>query len=283
MIHEYYRLVKPGIIYGNLLNVAGAFLLASRGSINFILFAITLLGIALIIASGCVFNNYLDRDIDAQMERTKKRALVRGTISGNSALIFASVLGILGAISLLFTNLLTLVIALFGLFAYVCLYSLWSKRYTVHSTLIGAISGAIPPVVGYCAVTNSLDTGAIILFLILAAWQLPHAFAIAVYRFDDYKAAAIPVLPVQKGIFVTKVYMALSTGLFFCSILSLYLFGYTGIVYLIALSALSFAWLALSIAGFFTSNDTLWGQRMFLLSLVIIFSFCVLIAIDWSL
>ena len=120
MIREFYSVTKPGIIFGNLITVAGGFFLASRGNIDFKLFIATLIGISLIIASGCVFNNYIDRDIDKLMERTKNRVLVQGLISAKAALIYAVILMLIGIIILSWqTNLLTVTIA-FGWFIGIC-------------------------------------------------------------------------------------------------------------------------------------------------------------------
>ena len=118
-------------------------------------------------------------------------------------------LGLLGNFILfLYTNLLTVVVADIGFFVYVVLYSFW-KCHTIYGTAIGSIAGAIPPVVGYCAVSNHFDIGALILFIMLVLWQMPHFFSIAMYHFNDYKAAEIPVLPVKKGALRTKIHMVL--------------------------------------------------------------------------
>ena len=278
---DLYRLTKPGIIYGNDIAVIGGFLLASRWRIDVFLLVATLLGISFIMASGCVFNNYIDRDIDAVMERTKHRALVEGRISAESALLFGALLYILGAVILaVFVNLLSLAIAAFGLFVYVFFYSLWSKRYSVHSTVIGALAGAVPPVIGYTAVTDRLDVAAILLFAILAVWQLPHAFAIAIYRLKDYSAAEIPVLPVAYGVRAAKIALSSSVGVFAVAAIFLWVSGYVGIMYLVVISALSFVWLVLSIRGFNASDDVKWGRSMFLFSLIVLVVFCVMISID---
>ena len=205
MIKDYYTLTKPGIIYGNAITVIAGFFLASSSVLEWRLLPLILIGISLIIASGCVFNNYIDRDIDSLMERTKKRALVVGSIPSLYALVYGAVLGLLGTgVLLFFTNYTTVLVALAGLFVYVVVYSLWLKRTSVHSALIGGISGAIPPVVGYVAVSGTLDIGALLLFSILVLWQMPHSFAIAIYRLGDYQAAHIPVLPVMRGVSITK-------------------------------------------------------------------------------
>ncbi len=159
----YYQLTKPGIIYGNLLNTASGFLLASKWHFGFGLLLATLGGTALVIASACVINNFLDREIDAKMARTKKRALVSGSISGPRALICASLLGLLGFVILgVRTNRLTFGLGVLALFTYVVLYGI-AKRRSVHGTVVGSIAGALPPVAGYTAVTNHLDSGALIL------------------------------------------------------------------------------------------------------------------------
>ena len=200
-IKYFWTLTKPGIIFGNLITVIGGFFLGSRGQIDNWLFVATIIGTALVIASGCVFNNFIDRDIDKLMQRTKNRVLVKGLIAPYSAFLYATILGVFGlAILYLKTNLLALSIAFLGLFVYVIIYSLWQKRNSVYATLVGSISGAVPILVGYCAATNMFDLGAILLFLILSLWQMPHSYAIAIYRFNDSQQAAIPVLNKKKVI-----------------------------------------------------------------------------------
>src|SRR3989442_676200 len=148
-MRNYYQLTKPGLVYGNAVAVIAGFALASRGNFNFTLFLETLIGISLVMASGCVFNNYIDRDIDAVMERTKDRALVIGAVSGRGTLVYGTLLGALGFLALaLWTNLLTVIVALTGFFFYVVLYTILSKRRSVYGTVIGSVSGAVPPVVG---------------------------------------------------------------------------------------------------------------------------------------
>lgn len=280
MFKTYYRLTKPGIIYGNSIAAAGGFLLASNGQINFSLFLTTLAGLALVIASACVVNNYIDRGIDAKMSRTKNRALVSGAVSGRNAIIYATILGLVGVLLLvLYTNLLTAGLALFGWFAYVVLYGI-GKRRTVHGTVIGSISGAVPPVVGYCAVTNRLDAGALLLFLILVCWQMPHFYAIAMYRIKDYAAASIPVLPIKNGSHATKVQMLLYILAFIVATLMLTVLGYTGYTYLVVMVLLGLAWLRLSIQGLKAANDEQWAHKLFRFSLIVLLVFSVMISID---
>lgn len=281
MLKIYYSLTKPGIIYGNLITVAAGFMLGTTNSVDFILLGVTLTGISLVIASGCVLNNIIDRDIDALMERTRGRALVKGLVPVLHAYVFALVLGSLGAWVLgYFTSAITLSTALFGLFAYVFIYSLWSKRNSVHGTLLGSISGAIPPIVGYTAATGNLDLGAAILFLILTLWQMPHSYGVAMYRFADYKNAHIPVLPAAKGSHTTKLHMLIYVVLFCLALISLYVWGFVGKVFLLFTLPPSLYWCVLALRGFSTPDNKHFGRSMFMLSIIIIMLFSIGIAVD---
>ena len=280
MIKIYYVLTKPGIVLGNIITTAAGFALASRGHIDYWLFLATLIGLSFVIASACILNNYIDRVIDEKMERTKNRAFAKGLISVRNAMLFAIALVMIGIFILAFyTNLLTAFIAFAGFFFYVVMYSFWKYR-SVYGTLIGSLAGAVPPVVGYCAVSNSFDGGAFLLFVILVLWQMPHFFAIAIYRFDDYLAASIPVLPVKRGMYVTKVQMLLYTIAYIIATLMLTVFGYTGYAYLSVAALLGLTWLYFSIKGFNCSNDTLWARNMFRVSLVIVTALCFMISVD---
>ena len=168
---QYLQVTKPGIIFGNLISVIGGFLLASKGSIDYPLFIYTLVGVSLVVASGCVFNNYIDRDIDRKMERTKNRVLVKGLISPAVSLVYATLLGIAGFMLLWFgANPLACWLGVMGFVVYVGVYSLYMKRHSVYGTLIGSLSGAAPPVIGYCAVTGEFDSGAAILLAIFSQY-----------------------------------------------------------------------------------------------------------------
>ena len=280
MLKTYYKLTKPGIIMGNAITATGGFFLASRGYFNLALLGYMLLGLSLIMASGCVFNNYIDRSIDKKMARTKNRALVKGEIPVVNALVFATCLLIGGsAILEMFTNLLTLVVALIGFIVYVFIYTPLKTRST-HGTLIGSISGAVPPVVGYVTVSDKLDLGALLLFLIIALWQMPHFFAIAMYRISEYKAACIPVLPAVKGMYVTKVQMLIYTTAFLLTSLLPTVFGYTGYSYFTVAAILGLVWLVVCVKGFRAKNDNLWARKMFKLSLFVITALSIMISID---
>lgn len=274
MIKAYYRLTKPGIIYGNAINTIAGFFLASRAGLDWGLLAATLVGISLVIACACVINNYLDRDIDARMERTKDRAMVVGEISGRNALIFAAALGVLGALTLaLYTNWLALWIAILGLLVYAGLYTC-IKRYSHWATEVGSIAGAIPPLVGYVAVTGAVDLGGVILFVILALWQMPHFFAISIYRRDEYAAARVPVRSVAQGVARTKVYLLAYTLVFIPAVFALPYFGFAGPLYLVLMAGACAGWLSLAVRGFFTADEKRWARQTFFFSLVVVLVLC---------
>jgi heme o synthase len=271
MLKKYLFLTKPGILFGNFVTTLGGYFVAAQGSVDFLLLFLTLLGTSLVVASGCVINNVIDQDIDQKMQRTQNRAMVKKTISESVALIFASVLGLLGFSILWFwVNAYAFLFAMIGFVVYVVFYSLWTKRTTIHQTLIGSISGAAPPVIGYTAVAHQFDLGALLIFLAYALWQMPHSWAIAIYRFDDYKNAGIPILPVARSIVRTKIESLIYVLLFSLSMNALYFYGYANIVYLLILNLLCIYWLYLSIIGFQASNDQLWAKRYFLFSVLLI-------------
>jgi heme o synthase len=280
MFKAYLWLTKPGIIVGNIITATGGFMLASRTDIDWWLLAATLSGTALIIASGCVFNNYIDRHIDGKMVRTKNRALAKGKISALHALSYATVLGSLGFLLLAaFTNALTVWVGVIGLFFYVVVYGFWKRRSTL-GPVIGSVSGAMPILAGYVAVTGGIDAGAVLVFLILVLWQMPHFYAIAMYRFNDYAAAGLPVLPVRKGAERTKLYILLYIAAFIAAASLLTTYSYTGVTYLLIVSTFGFMWLWEGIKGFKAKDNALWARDMFRFSLRVILIFSIMISVD---
>ncbi len=279
-LKAYYYLTKPGIIRGNLLTATAGFVVASGTDIDFLLLVETLSGIALIIASACVINNYIDRGIDKVMARTKRRALVTGEISPRKALVMAAVLGLLGFIILaVHTNWLTVAVGLVGFIDYIVFYGL-SKRRSWVGTLVGSISGAAPVVGGYTAVTGRLDGAALILFLILTFWQMPHFYAIALRRLKDYKAAGIPVLPAVRGERAAKLQMIAYILAFLAAVLALGLAGYAGVFYTVIMGLLSLGWLIIALRGWHAPDTKRWATKVFLYSLILLPVFLVTVVID---
>lgn len=276
---EYYQLVKPGIVYGNALSALAAFLFASHRQPDWKMLGLTLVGLSAVIAASCVINNVIDRDIDANMERTKNRPLVTGAVSVRNALLFAAVLAVIGVIALWLVNYLALFVALFGVGVYLLLYTPL-KRVSMHSTVVGALAGAVPPVVGYVAVIGALDAVALCLFLILVTWQMAHFFAIAIYRKDDYAAAALPIASVYLGIPRTKALLFLYTLLFAGSVGTLTLAAHLGALYVVPLSVLAAGWVALAAANLLPGDDRRRARALFFYSLVVLLAFCLFLALS---
>lgn len=254
--------------------------MASKGHIDLKLLAATLIGIALIIASACVFNNYIDRDIDAKMDRTKKRALVTGEIKLAHALMYASLLGFMGfAILAATTNAVTVLIGFVGMFSYVVLYG-YFKRHSVHGTLIGSISGATSLVAGYCAATGQFDLLAALLFVIMSVWQMPHFYAIGIYRRKDYIDASLPILPVLKGVATAKRHILYYIVAFMMAVIVPTAFGYTGYSYVSVMLVVSTLWLRLAVKGLHVKDDIKYGHQIFGFSLVTLLIFSLMISVD---
>ncbi|XPF92558.1 heme o synthase [Colwellia sp. RE-S-Sl-9] len=284
MFRCYWSVTKPGIIMGNLISVTGGFLLASRGEIDTWLMVATLLGLSFVIASGCVINNVIDRDIDIKMARTRKRGTVTGEISGMTALCYGIVLGIIGfGLLMAYTTSAAVFFALFGYVIYVGVYSLYMKRHSIYGTLIGSLSGAVPPVVGYCAVTGQFDMEALILLVMFSLWQMPHSYAIAIFRFKDYQAANIPVLPVAKGIDKAKRHIVLYIAIYALVVMLLPIGGYTGMAFMAVACTTSFWWLLMALRGYRRDIDIIgWARQVFAFSIVNITALSIAMAVDYQ-
>ncbi|MEJ2588502.1 MAG: heme o synthase [Deltaproteobacteria bacterium] len=282
-VKAYLMVTKPGIILGNLIAATGGFLLAARGDIDMTLLWSTLLGLSLVIASSCILNNTIDRHTDKKMARTQNRALVTGHLSPEGAVLFATVLGILGVTLIcVMTNPLCVVMVLAGFTVYVGLYSLYLKANTIYSTLIGSLAGTAPPLVGYCAVTNRFDTGAVLLLIMFVLWQMPHCYAIAVFRYKEYRAAGIPVLPIKKGLQETKRAITAFMLAFFGASLMFTFQGYTGYRYLIVACAVNLFWLYTAWSGYRGAPPRVWSKRLVVYSILIITILCIMMSIDFK-
>lgn len=278
-IREYYRLAKPGIIKGNMLAFTGAFLFASGRTISITQLIIAAGGTALVIASGCTLNNILDISIDTKMKRTQKRALVTGRITPLSALIFSIVLGVAGsAVLAIFVNALTVILGLIALFSYVVIYG-YVKRRSLYGTHVGTFPGAIPPVAGYVAVTGDFDAVALVLFLAMSVWQLPHFFAIAIFRRKEYESAKIPVMPSVKSIGTVKKQIVFFIALYILVIISfgfLRITSYTTLA-LMYLPAVYWLWIAISR---YSLNSEAWARKVFGYSLIVLLTYSLALALN---
>lgn len=277
--------VKIGIVNSNLITTFTGLWLAlhfmGEGFLdNLHIVFFTLFGSAFIIAGSCSLNNYIDRDIDHLMERTKSRPTVTGRMEPKRVLWLGIFLVIIGTLSLLMTTVTAAIIGLIGVFTYVFLYTMWSKRNNTLNTVIGSISGAVPPVIGWTAVDSSFHIVPLVLFLLMFIWQPPHFLALAMKRTEEYRAAGIPMLPVVHGFGITKRQMVVWVA---CLLpLPFYLFS-LGIPFLVIATLLNIGWLALGLAGFKMKDDLKWAKWMFVYSLnylTILFVAMVIVTID---
>lgn len=280
VLRAYYTLAKPGIIRGNLLSAAAGFLLASGRTVDWLHMVVTLAGIGFVIGSGCVFNNYIDRSIDKKMPRTRNRALVTGVLPAKMALLYGTLLGLSGlGVLAAYTNLLTAGIGVLGIVFYVVVYG-FMKRRSDYGTLVGSISGALPPVAGYTAVTGGVDSTAAVLFLILVCWQMPHFYAIGIVRAHEYKLAGVPVLPLTRGVRAAKQQSLVFSCLFLLASLALTVVSQTGVVYAVIALAAGFWLLLVCIRGFAAADDVRWGRRLFGTSLLVLLAWSTALSID---
>ncbi|SFD83157.1 protoheme IX farnesyltransferase [Lentibacillus persicus] len=279
-------LTKVGIVNSNLITTFAGFWLAihfinASFIANWDIFLLTMAGTALVVSGGCIMNNWYDADIDPVMSRTKKRPTVTGSISLNRALTMGILSTALGLVLLTLTTIEAALIAFSGWFIYVVFYTIWSKRRYTLNTAVGSFSGAVPPVIGWAAVDPGLHTTAFVLFLIMFIWQTPHFLALAMKKTDEYKAAAIPMLPAVHGFGMTKrqivVYIA-------CLLPLPFFMASLGTAFLIIAMILNAGWLVLGISGFFTKNDLKWANRIFIYSLnylTILFLTMVLVTLEF--
>jgi protoheme IX farnesyltransferase len=231
---DYVELCKPRVVLLMLLTVVVGMYLAAPGWINVGLLATSLLGIALCAGSAAAMNHLVDKRIDAMMLRTQKRPVASGQISVSQALGFALIMGILGVgILILFVNKLTALLTFITLIGYAGIYTGYLKRATPQNIVIGGLAGAAPPLLGWTAVTNQLDPQALLLVLIIFIWTPPHFWALAIYRYEEYQHAQIPMLPVTHGIQFTKLNIYLYTILLIVVSILPFVVGMSGLFYLI--------------------------------------------------
>ncbi|GED66864.1 protoheme IX farnesyltransferase [Brevibacillus reuszeri] len=263
--------VKTGIIKSNLVPMFAGLTLAMFTYHYSLLeklpeILLSFVGSSLIMGAAGAFNNLYDRDIDAIMERTKKRPTVTGEIEPQLVLWLAIIMTVLGLTALAFTTTLAAILGFLGLFFYVVPYTMWSKRRTIYNTEIGSISGAMPPLIGWAAIYPDITHPAVLgLFIIMVIWQMPHFYTIAIRKHDEYKAAKVPMLPVVKGIKRTYI----QTNIYLVVLIAAsFLFESLSIGLMLVALLLSVAWLALSVLGYSKMDSEKWAKSMFIFSLV---------------
>lgn len=262
-------LTKRIVLIANVLPVLAGFWLAlyfsgSSLSGNINTFLLTIIGSTLTIAGALILNNWYEVDLDREMLRTKTRPTVTGNIPLNVVLWMGIITSVLGIILMLFTTIEATIYAFLGWFTYVVLYTFWSKRKYTLNTVIGSISGAFTPLIGWAAIEPAFHIVPIVLFAILFIWQIPHTFAIAIRRSNEYKAAGVPMLPVVHGFEMTK----RQTVIYIICLLPLPLFLTSlGTTFMVIATLLNIGWLIMGVRGFFMKDDVKWAHMIFIYSL----------------
>ena len=264
---DYLELTKPRVVALIVLTAVVGTLLATPRlpPLKALLFGN--LGIALAAASAATFNHVLDRRIDVHMARTRGRPLPTGALDYRQALLFGAVLGVTSMLVLvLLVNTLTALLTFASLIGYAVLYTVWLKRATPQNIVIGGAAGAAPPVLGWAAVSNTVDPHALLLFLIIFAWTPPHFWALAIARRHDYAKAEIPMLPVTHGVEFTRLHVLLYTVILALVTLLPYLTGMSGLIYLVAALVLDARFLVHAVRLKVTRRDDL-PMRVFRFSI----------------
>ncbi|MBC8073368.1 MAG: protoheme IX farnesyltransferase [Deltaproteobacteria bacterium] len=272
-------LTKPGVTRMCLLTTLGGLLLAP-GAFSWSVTIAALVGTGAAVGGANAFNMWLEREADARMGRTRRRPLPAGRLHPDVAVRFAWLLSAISLVVLLLgTNLLTAMLAMLAIASYVLVYTPLKYR-TPLALVIGAIPGAAPPLVGWTAVTGSIDAPAVVLFAILLVWQLPHFLAIAIYRQDDYARAGIKVVPVVRGVPIAKI-----QSVAWCMVLvplSMLLgpLGVAGDIYMLVAFLLGSAFLGWSFTGLNDRAGGRWARGFFLASLFYVPALTVALVLD---
>lgn len=275
----YYDITKPRVVALLVLTAVVGMSLSVPGGLPWQLFIPAMLGIGLLSSAAAAINHIVDQKIDAIMGRTHNRPLPEGRITVNSAIIFACSLAVFGFVLLfVLVNPLTAYLTLAGLVGYSFVYTLYLKRATPQNITIGGLAGAIPPLLGWTAMTNQVDPNALLLVLLIFTWTPPHFWALAIHRKDDYAKVNIPMLPVTHGVSFTKTQILLYTVLLFVVGLLPYLVGMSNWLYLIGAVTLNlmffaYAWKLKFNADENTAMDTF---KFSIIHLMLLFIFLLL-------
>ena len=247
VVRQYLQLTKPRVVMLSTFCAMIGMFLATDSMVPWNVLIAGTTGITLLAAAGFVLNCLIERHIDSQMRRTAHRGSARGEIGAVGALVFATVLGGTGSmLLLLFVNALTMWLTIATFVAYALVYTVLLKPRTPQNIVIGGASGAMPPVLGWAAVTNDVSAPALVLFLIIFVWTPPHFWALALYRVEDYRRSGLPMLPVTHGSAFTRLTMLLYTIMLVVVTLLPFLIGMSGVFYLVSALALGalFIWYA---------------------------------------
>ncbi|WP_304457916.1 heme o synthase [Alicyclobacillus sendaiensis] len=285
-LRDYLSIMKWGITVANLMATFAGLWVASGGRppLNIMLF--TLVGTMFVVAGGAALNNFYDRDIDQRMPRTKMRAVARGKVSPGAALGIGLAMSATGlAVLLVGVNWQSAVCAFVGLFVYSYLYTVWFKRHTTLNTVLGGVSGAMPPLIGWVAGSGgTLSLAAWCLFFTFFLWQPPHFLPLAMKKTEDYRSAGVPMLPVVRGFRETKRQIVIYTAAMVPVSLMLTVLGAEGWLYFVVMGALGLWFLALAVKGLFIppEKDMEWANRVFRFSLIYLTALCVVSVLSVS-
>ncbi|UTA47904.1 heme o synthase [Simiduia sp. 21SJ11W-1] len=277
---DYYELCKPRVVMLMILTSVIGMLLAVPGMVPLDVLILGNLGIALCAGSAATVNHLVDRHIDQKMARTFNRPVAQGRVDPQKALAFAAATGLLGmAILLVFINPVTAWLTLASLLGYAVVYTLFLKRATPQNIVIGGLAGAAPPLLGWTAVTGSIDPHGLLLVLIIFAWTPPHFWALAVHRKEEYANADIPMLPVTHGEHYTKIHILLYT-IVMCLVTVLpYLTGMMGWLYLLGALVLGAGFIYWALVMLLTDRPSA-GMDTFRYSIVYLMALFVVMLLD---
>ncbi len=232
-IGDFLVLCKIKVVALIMLTAVVGMFLATPGLPPLHLVLLASIGISFAACSAAVFNHIVDQKIDNEMHRTSKRPLPEGKITSKTAFVFGATLGVIGiGVLLAGVNVLTAVLTFFALIGYAVFYTMYLKRATPQNIVIGGAAGAAPPLLGWAAITNSIELGALLLFAIIFIWTPPHFWALAIHRQKEYAKVNIPMLPVTHGHHFTRIQILLYTILLFIVTLMPYLVAMSGLIYL---------------------------------------------------
>ena len=281
-IRDYVQLCKPRVVSLILFTAVVGMFLATPGLVPLDILLFATLGIGLAAASGAAINQLVDKKIDASMGRTQSRPLPSGRLESHAALVFALVLLALGMLVLvLFVNVITAILTLLSMVGYAVIYSVFLKRATPQNIVIGGAAGAMPPVLGWTAVTGYLDPHSLLLFLIIFAWTPPHFWALAIHRRSEYAKAEIPMLPVTHGVEFTRIQILLYTVILCVVSVLPFITGMSGVVYLIGALGLGGGFLYFAVALYGRDDETL-PMRTFRYSIIYLAGMFTLLLADHS-
>jgi protoheme IX farnesyltransferase len=281
VLADYYELSKPRIIYLLLITTAAAMAMAAHGLPPIGIALWTLLGGALSAASAGAFNCVYDADIDGIMRRTVDRPIPQGRISKRAGTIYATIVGLLGfAILYVLVNPLAAWLSLAGNVYYVVIYTMWLKRLTPLNIVIGGAAGAVPPLVGWAAVTNSIGGPALGLFALIFLWTPPHFWSLSLMTELDYDRAKVPMFPNVYGRPRTKREIFYYSAILVIASLALYPLHVMGALYFAAAAVLGAIFLLDAVRTWRETDGTLAARRLFRFSLLYLALMCLFMVVD---